>query len=442
MTRPGLARWLSLCAAAVVAASSGAPARGPQATETSALDQAFSVFWSASDAEASARAADDILTHDPGFDETRRRLERGRGYDASVPSGRLRRRHATSDGLTHNYTLFVPERYDPEHRYPVRVQLHGGIDTTFRNRAARIDEERIEPGYIHVFPSGWREAQWWHANQLENLVGILDRLKRTYNVDENRVHLSGISDGGSGVYFIAAKETTLWAAFCRSSVTLRWPPIQRWVRTATCSLGTSSTSPSWRSTAAPIGCIPHRESSHTSTGCGRLASRSSFGPTPNTGTTCGGGPASAMASRRSSARTPAIPSPTGSRGKTDRSDRYQRAHWLVIERLGAAPSDPPREMIEQMFRRTRPSGRVDLARTGNRIDVATWGVRRYTLLLSPDEIDFGRPVTVVTNGTTSFEGRVERDVATLLRWAARDNDRTALFGGEITIDVAGSGDPR
>ncbi len=442
MTRPGLARWLSLCAAAVVAASSGAPARGPQATETSALDQAFSVFWSASDAEASARAADDILTHDPGFDETRRRLERGRGYDASVPSGRLRRRHATSDGLTHNYTLFVPERYDPEHRYPVRVQLHGGIDTTFRNRAARIDEERIEPGYIHVFPSGWREAQWWHANQLENLVGILDRLKRTYNVDENRVHLSGISDGGSGVYFIAAKETTLWASFL--------PFIGHIAVAANPAMGADGD--------LFVGNLVNKPFLAVNGGADRLYPASRVEPYIDRLRQAGVSiefrtdPEYGHNMRWWSRERDGIEAFVGAHARdplpdrlsweTDRSDRYQRAHWLVIERLGAAPSDPPREMIEQMFRRTRPSGRVDLARTGNRIDVATWGVRRYTLLLSPDEIDFGRPVTVVTNGTTSFEGRVERDVATLLRWAARDNDRTALFGGEITIDVAGSGDPR
>ncbi len=31
-----------------------------------------------------------------------------------------------------------------------------------------------------------------------------------------------------------------------------------------------------------------------------------------------------------------------------------------------------------------------------------------------------------------------RDVATLLRWAARDNDRTMLFGAEIESDLAAS----
>jgi len=49
--------------------------------------------------------------------------------------------------------------------------------------------------------------------QVENLSRILDRLKRHYNVDENRVYLTGISDGGTGVFFVACRDTTPWASF-------------------------------------------------------------------------------------------------------------------------------------------------------------------------------------------------------------------------------------
>lgn len=88
-----------------------------------------------------------------------------------------------------------------------------------------------------------------------------------------------------------------------------------------------------------------------------------------------------------------------------------------------------------MFRRTRASGRVDLVRTGNTVEAQTRGVAAFTLLLSPDEFDFSQPVTVVTNGRGAFEGRGERSVATLVKWAARDNDRTMLFGAELPISV-------
>ena len=34
-----------------------------------------------------------------------------------------------------------------------------------------------------------------------------------------------------------------------------------------------------------------------------------------------------------------------------------------------------------------------------------------------------------------FEGLVEPDIATLLRWAAIDQDRTMLFGAALEIEV-------
>jgi membrane-associated protease RseP (regulator of RpoE activity) len=89
-----------------------------------------------------------------------------------------------------------------------------------------------------------------------------------------------------------------------------------------------------------------------------------------------------------------------------------------------------------IFPRRRPSGRVDLVRRGNVVEASTDGVKAFTLLLSPSIFDFRRPITVVANGRTVFDGIVEPSVATLLKWAARDNDRTMVFGAELTIELA------
>jgi hypothetical protein len=92
---------------------------------------------------------------------------------------------------------------------------------------------------------------------------------------------------------------------------------------------------------------------------------------------------------------------------------------------------PPRKL----FARSGRSGRVDLTRTGNLVQAATRGVAAFTLLISPDQFDFTKPVKVVANGRTVFEGRVQKDVRTLRKWAAIDNDRTMLFGAELHIDL-------
>jgi hypothetical protein len=99
-----------------------------------------------------------------------------------------------------------------------------------------------------------------------------------------------------------------------------------------------------------------------------------------------------------------------------------------------APTVLPGES-DAIFPRQRESGRVDLIRTGNRVDAKSRGVAAFTLLLSPDQFDLNRAVTVAVNGRTVFDGIVQRDLRTLLKWAARDNDRTMLFAAELPVAV-------
>ncbi len=66
---------------------------------------------------------------------------------------------------------------------------------------------------MYVIPYAWADAPWWGESQLENLATILDTVKRTYNVDENRVVLCGVSDGGTGAFYVAMRATTPWASF-------------------------------------------------------------------------------------------------------------------------------------------------------------------------------------------------------------------------------------
>jgi membrane-associated protease RseP (regulator of RpoE activity) len=96
-----------------------------------------------------------------------------------------------------------------------------------------------------------------------------------------------------------------------------------------------------------------------------------------------------------------------------------------------------RPRIVQLFEREKPSGRVDIVREGNTVRATTRGARAFTLLLSPDQVDFAKPVKVIANGRTVHEARVTASLATLTKWAAADNDRTMLFGAELHVTVPG-----
>jgi hypothetical protein len=132
---------------------------------------------------------------------------------------------------------------------------------------------------------------------------------------------------------------------------------------------------------------------------------------------------------------------------------HNRAHWLIIDQLGSQPGDakqladlnvmrdpdvPPgsNAPLFPLFDRSKPSGRVDLTRDGSTIEATTNGVAAFTLLLSPDKFNFDQPIKVVANGRTVFDGRIDRNLKTLLKWAAHDNDRTMLYGAEVKIKVS------
>jgi hypothetical protein len=74
-----------------------------------------------------------------------------------------------------------------------------------------------------------------------------------------------------------------------------------------------------------------------------------------------------------------------------------------------------------------------VVRDGNTVRATTRGVAAFTVLASPDAFDFTQPVTVVADGRTVFSGRLVPSVGTLLKWAAVDNDRTMLYGAELSV---------
>jgi hypothetical protein len=89
--------------------------------------------------------------------------------------------------------------------------------------------------------------------------------------------------------------------------------------------------------------------------------------------------------------------------------------------------------------RKKRYARLDAAVSApNRIEVETGLVRRYTLFLNEQLIDFSKPVTIVTNGRVSFEGLISPDLETLLRQARLRQDPRQLFSAQLAIQVSNS----
>src|SRR4051812_9121370 len=159
------------------------------------VDTAFAAFWAAANPRDAAKVIPEIVESGVAFDEAWNRLKAGRRYPPGVPKGVIKSSYA-AHGKEFFYAVNVPDSYDPARRYQVRIQLHGGV--------SRVSNEPRGDGtigalagaeQIYILPYAWSEAPWWREEQIENIATILDMVKRRYNVDENRVALSGVSDG-------------------------------------------------------------------------------------------------------------------------------------------------------------------------------------------------------------------------------------------------------
>lgn len=387
----------------------------------SALDRTIAELWRGRSAADREKLAGNVVASGADFDLVYARLKAGPGYTKDVETG-LVEESRKGERFRERYAFLVPKDYDPSKEYHVSFYLHGGVnrrepwekgDSWWRRFDRMEGEEQIS-----VFPSSWRGSLWWQPGQIENLKAILDRLKSEYNIDENRVYLFGVSDGGTGVYYHAFKAPTIWAAFFPF---IGHPGVLD--NPATGADGemfvanlvnkpffivNGETDPIYPAERVRPIIEDFRKAGvelvfHTVSG--------------GHNTRWWNGEREAIA--RFIESHPREPLPDRLAWETDESDRPSRIDWLVIEALET--SGVP--------------GRVELQRTGNRVEVQARGVAGYRLLLSPDQFDFSTPIQVVTNGVTTFDDRVERSTGTLLRWAARDLDRTMLFAAEIHIEV-------
>jgi predicted esterase len=508
----------------VLALSAALVVSGAAATS---VDEAFTAFWRATSVTHAVWAADDVIQSGAAFEDVYARLQRGRTYSTDVPRGvvKLSRRPAA---MEFPYTLDVPATYDPAKRYQVRVQLHGGVlrqEPGVRGDGSIGALAGVEQ--IYVLPQSWADAQWWDANQIENVPAILDSVKRTYNIDENRIVLSGVSDGGTATYFFAMRDTTPFASFL---------PLNGFILVLrNRDLGIRGALFPHNMTNKPFFVVnggqdhlyPTTRVDRFITSFKQNGLSVDYRPQPDAGHNTAWWPQLKDAYESFVAEHPRVPHPSALTWTTDETATRNRAHWLVIDKLstprpneelpdinnldrgqepnfglrsvgmrvasvlpgsnaldfGFQPGDVVERVNERalprgvelteflsifqsgdtlrfavsrgdrmvelvgiyrpslmrsvspVFVTNEPVGRVDIRREGNQFRAQTRGVAAFTLLLSPDAIDFAKPVTVVADGRTVFDGRVQKSVATLMKWAARDNDRTMLYAAEVPVTV-------
>jgi acetyl esterase/lipase len=413
----------------------------------SAVDTAFQKFWDARSPSEAGRLVDGVIKSGVTYDEAMRRLRQGRSYGPQK-TGVVMTTNRTEDKVEHYYAVNVPAGYDPSRKYQVRFQLHGGVMGRSTNQPRNNGDIGALAGaeQFYVIPYSWSDAPWWSDDQILNLTAIVDTLKRTYNIDENRVVVSGVSDGGTGAYYLAMRETTPFASFLPLNGFIMvlanvdngirdqlYPNNLRNKPMYVVNGGRDRLYP----TAAVEPYVLHLKKAGVSI---------DYHPQPQGEHNTAWWPDVKESYEAFVATHPRKPSPD--RLTWEMSDlAHSRAHWLVINKLGNQPGDarnlpdvndynPVETIVSPMFEHRDRSGRIDLLKTGNTVDAVSRGVASFTLLISPDAFDLSDAIKITVNGKTVFDAKVQPSLATLMKWAARDNDRSMLYAAEIGIGIS------
>ena len=145
------------------------------------------------------------------------------------------KREFTNNGYTLKYCIYVPKNYDCGETYPLMLFLHGagerGSDNELQLAVAiqSMFNDPTSPVYdsIVIAPqcpedTQWVLTPWYNVNysiaetpesiQLETVCMVLDECMDNYNVDPDRVYVTGISMGGYGTWDMLSRHGARFAA--------------------------------------------------------------------------------------------------------------------------------------------------------------------------------------------------------------------------------------
>jgi len=127
--------------------------------------------------------------------------------------------HNTSidvDGVgTVTYGILVPRDYDPQEPRPLVLALHPGGSTGayYGSQFLRgiVAPALQEWGAIIVAPDA-PDRRWANVISERGVLALLDNVMTRYNIDSDRILVTGFSMGGRGTWYLASRHPALFTA--------------------------------------------------------------------------------------------------------------------------------------------------------------------------------------------------------------------------------------
>lgn len=385
-------------------------------------------FVDTPDAERADRLLKDILgRREVTIASVTAILETGRSFSRE-PVGSQPGLNVRVANHVFHYGLHVPDTYNPATAYGLVICLHGAGFTgdSYLERW----QSRLGDRYILACPT-LAQGNWWTRTAEDLVLATIRTVSSRYHVDPDRVFLTGMSNGGIGAFLIGAHQATRFAGIAPMAGGLDdvlMPFLENFRQTPLYIIHGLQDQVMPVSLSRSIDeALTELKYAHVYREHDRVHPHAGghFFPREEL--------PDLVAWLEQQRRDPYSKKLTVVRD----ASHLQTFGWVRIDTTDriAAFSEALVDHRDEAIK-NRVYARLEAEiRDGNRIEVRTHRVRRYTLYLNDKLVDLSRPVIVVTDGVVRFEGPVPVSVTTLLREARLRQDPRALFPGRITISV-------
>lgn len=416
---------VGLCHMDVAAEIVGARAVSDEARSLGSLVR---VYVQGESAVSSQEGLQAILQHpDANLQAVERAIRQVPQY-SKAPVGAQPQRVVKVRGQDASFALYVPPSYSPDRAYPLIVCLHGAGFTGEAYLERWVS--RLEDRYILACPTIAMGA-WWTRFGEDLTLAVLKSVSEEYHIDADRIFLTGMSNGGIGTWIIGMHHADLFAGIAPMASGLDdvlFPFVENLAHTPVYVIHGAEDQ------VMPVELSRDLVQEMTRRGIPHVY-REHHWTHPHAG--------GHFFPRQ---ELPALIAWFDQKHRTP----LPRQVSLVRDATHLTPLSWVRiDMTEQIaaFTENLIDSRDEFITGGiyaklhveitipNKIVVSTNRIRRYTVFLNQDLVDFSKPIIVETNGNTSFEGMVEPRIDILLQEVRHRSDTHILFPAKLTINV-------
>jgi len=353
---------------------------------------------------------------------------RGIPQFGKVPVGAQPRRSIVVRGQTAEYALYVPPTYTPDQSYPFILCLHGAGFTGQAYLERWVS--RLDDRYILACPTISMGA-WWTRFGEDLTLAVLKNLTEEYHIDPDRIFLTGMSNGGIGTWIIGMHYADRFAGIAPMASGIDdvlFPFVENLAHTPVYVIhGTEDR-------VMPVQLSRDLVQEMTRRGIPYV-----YREHPWTHPHAGGHffprqELPALIAWFDQQHRPSLPRQVSLvRDATHLTPFY----WVRIdmtEQIAAFTENLIDSRDEFITGGIYAKLHAEIT-TPNKIVVSTNRIRRYTLFLNQELVDFSQPITVETNGEKSFEGLITPSITMLLEDVRHRSDTHILFPAKLTIDV-------